>query len=438
MTLLILYIAIAMFIAWIWVDYFRLIDIYDRDALVNFVVCFLLGGVSVILVFAINDYFLDYWQFHLTSVWWKDLSYTVLKIGVVEEFSKISAFAVFYLLFKKRITEPIDVLAYTATAALGFSAVENVIYFSRYGASIIDGRAVLSTVGHMFDTTILGYGLVVSRVVFKGRRKWVVLRYFFFASLAHGIYDFTLMYKPFGGLGYWLMLGYFFVTIELFATMLNNVVNHSKFFNYKKRIRSREVAGRLLSYYLLLFIVQTVTLLVDHTLFEALAEFWRTLLVTGFIVVITTVRMSRFRLIKGHWSPIHISLPFSVISTNTDKYFQWIGLKIKINGDSENEAELNTLIDESLQMNLVQQDSNAAQISFRASVKNKICLSDNQVYYQLHCWLKDANEEPLTLLAKAKVRRWRTGEAPKILLLPTNQEFVERFGFNSEWWIKKV
>ncbi|MES2589880.1 MAG: hypothetical protein V4622_12955 [Bacteroidota bacterium] len=48
--MLFLYIFISIFIAWIWVDYFRLIDIYEKDKLKFIIPTFILGGASVYII----------------------------------------------------------------------------------------------------------------------------------------------------------------------------------------------------------------------------------------------------------------------------------------------------------------------------------------------------------------------------------------------------
>lgn len=155
-----LYILIAVFIAWIWVDYYRLIDVYEKDSLKYFLITFCLGCASVFIVFGLDRFVLDHSGFDLNGHFVNDFLYSVFRIGAVEEFAKLVPFLIMYSLFKKRFNEPIDYLAFICTSALGFSAVENVLYFNNYGPYIINSRAILSTVGHMFDTALIAYVLL--------------------------------------------------------------------------------------------------------------------------------------------------------------------------------------------------------------------------------------------------------------------------------------
>lgn len=341
--MVILFAIIAVYIAWIWVDYYRLIDIYDRDDLGHFILSFFLGGLSVLLVFGINKYLLDHFYFELNGEWLNDFLYTSFKIGAVEELSKLAAYGILFSMIRKSIDEPVDVLAFIATSALGFSAVENVLYFTTYGPSIIDGRAILSTVGHMFFTALIGYGILLNKYKYHGKRPWLVFGFFLLASLSHGTYNFVLMHEPLQNAGFALLLVFFFLGVEVFATMLNNALNNSSFFTYKKVINPNKVATRLLLYYMVLMVLQSMLLLIDQSFVDALLSFYGVLLSTGAIIFITCLRMSRFKLIKNRWNPLRLEFPFSIsASTKTTTTFpMFFGLRITVNGESYDETLLN-------------------------------------------------------------------------------------------------
>ena len=93
------YIIIAVFIAWIWVDYYRLIDIYENEKLNYFILTFVLGCASVFIVTGVNDYFLDKFEFALNGKFINDFLYSVFKIGMLEEVAKMIPFLIVYFLF---------------------------------------------------------------------------------------------------------------------------------------------------------------------------------------------------------------------------------------------------------------------------------------------------------------------------------------------------
>lgn len=304
-----LYAITAVFIAWIWVDYYRLIDIYQSESLLSFLVTFFLGGASVFIVFGVHDLLpdlMDAWKMNGEIL--NDLIYTTVRIGALEEFAKAMGFYVAWIFFRKQIDEPIDFIAFFCVSALGFSAAENVLYFNNYGASIINSRAILSTVGHMFDTALIAYGVVL----WKYRKQSILMipLFFGFASLAHGIYDFSLMFRPLGDYGFIIALVYFMYSISFFAIILGNAVNNSSFFTYSKVISSKKVIIRIIGYYGILFIAQISLLLIEVGWAQTLARALNNFFLTSFIIVITVVRLSRFSLKMGHWHPFTFELPF--------------------------------------------------------------------------------------------------------------------------------
>ena len=137
------YIVIAIFIAWIWVDYYRLIDIYENEKLKYFILTFILGCSSVFIVLGLNKFLLDSFQFELNGEFVNDFLYCIFKIGMVEEIAKTVPFVLIFFLFKKQFNEPIDYLAFISISALGFSAAENVLYFEREESKIIFSSILL-------------------------------------------------------------------------------------------------------------------------------------------------------------------------------------------------------------------------------------------------------------------------------------------------------
>ena len=143
-----------------------------------FILTFILGGASVFFVFGLNLYFLDKIPFYLNGNIVNDFLYCFLNIGIVEELAKLIPFVFIYFLFKKEITEPMDFLIYISISALGFSAVENSIYFYKHGPDIINGRAILATVGHMFDTSLIAYGIIRFKYYPKKQSLLIIIWFF--------------------------------------------------------------------------------------------------------------------------------------------------------------------------------------------------------------------------------------------------------------------
>lgn len=306
MVLLTAYVFVALFIAWIWVDYYRLIDIYQPNKLHYFALAFMLGGVSVALVLGAQMYYLNALSWTMNGSLFNDLFYCIFRIGLLEELAKLFPFLFFLVLFKSEVKEPIDYIAYAATVALGFSAIENVMYFSDYGSQIITGRAILCSIGHMFFTALSVYGIILAK---HSNRPWLIPVFILFAATIHGLYDFLLMFEPIQGLGWIGALFLFLYGVTTFATIMNNCLNNSDYFNYKHVINSSKVSKRLLIYYGIVLLIELMLNTFNYGIMTALTTLNGMLFTTVLIIVISCIRLSRFQLVQGKWFPLHVELP---------------------------------------------------------------------------------------------------------------------------------
>lgn len=400
--MIILYSIIALFIAWIWVDFYRLIDIYDKESLKYIILTFLLGCASVLIVFGINGLFLDRFSFQLNGDFFHDFLYCFLKIGCVEEFAKIIPFLIMYLFFKERINEPIDYIAYISISALGFSASENVLYFQSSGPHIINGRAILSTVGHMFDTSIFAYGLILTKYNKTNFKLPIIISFFLLAALSHGFYDFWLMYEDAKSGGWIITILYFMVTISIYSTILNNALNNSSFFSYKLVIDSDKVAKRLLSYYGVVFLIQIILLTITENFIYAMTNFTGSIIFAGSIIAISVVRLSRFKLIQGRWQPIKIEFPFTLYQGDSFMSTKSSFLRIKIKGESYNETYINTYYEEYFLINPISAKSTYIRNEKIAFIEKKIFLKNDETFYVTKVFLDDKKEKFETMLIKPK------------------------------------
>lgn len=328
MTLL--FFLIAFYIAWIWVDYFRLIDVFQANNFVQVIGVFLMGCTSVLFVFGMHAYFPSFFFIQKNGEYLNDFLYFTINVGVVEEVAKMLPFLIFYLFRRKEFKEPIDYLAFISVSALGFSTIENVMYFSNYGHSIISSRAILCAVGHMFDTALIAYGIVLYKYHPKYKSPLIILGMFALAFLSHGIYDFSLSVPN----GWILTFVFFLITMSLFATIMNNALNNSSYFTYKKTINPMAVTKKLLIYYGVLLGIQLLLSIVFTGIAEGIVDSLVSYLVTGFIIVVTCARLSRFKLIKGRWFKLKLELPISFnFGADNSRFF-----RLSLKGDGQDEA----------------------------------------------------------------------------------------------------
>jgi RsiW-degrading membrane proteinase PrsW (M82 family) len=375
-----IYIVIAVFIAWIWVDYYRLIDIYENEKLKYFIPTFILGCSSVFIVLGLNKYVLESFHFQINGEFVNDFLYCIFKIGMVEEFAKTMPFVIVLLLFKKQLNEPIDYLAFISISALGFSAAENVLYFHKSGPSVINGRAILSTVGHMFDTSLIAYGIIRYKYFYKNKGIFRIIFFFFLAAFSHGFYDFWLIYEGTQSGGWIITILYYFVTISVFAVIINNAINNSTFFTYKKVINSDKVAGRLVAYYSIVFLCQLLLLSFFEDMTNAFLNLRASIFSSGFIIAVTSVRLSRFKLIKDRWENLKLEMPFTMAPGDTFGRRN-SPIRIRIKGDSYNETFINQYYEEYFELNPISTRNTYLENTRNAFIERKIFLKDEETFY---------------------------------------------------------
>ncbi|WP_233095773.1 PrsW family intramembrane metalloprotease [Alicyclobacillus sp. SO9] len=103
--------------------------------------------------------------------------------GMVEEFLKAS------IVERKALQQglmksPIDAIVYSGAVALGFAAVENILYVTSSGLTTAVVRSVTAVPAHFMFGIIMGTAF--SRHIWHGRSKaWAYI----LPAVAHGIYD---------------------------------------------------------------------------------------------------------------------------------------------------------------------------------------------------------------------------------------------------------
>jgi RsiW-degrading membrane proteinase PrsW (M82 family) len=337
--MLAIYIIVALFIAFIWIDYFRRIDIFEKEKWYYYLVVFALGAASVLIVDAFSWIMSHFNALELNDTFWNDFFFCVINIGMVEEFAKSVPFILIFIFFRRLLNEPLDYLIVFCVSALGFAATENVLYFNHYGSQIIIGRSALSAVSHMFDSALVAYGVILSVYRYKNHAFFLIPAFFLLAALAHGFYDFWLIFAGFKTKGWIVTYLYFIVTLSWFSTILNNAQNQSPYFTYKKDIQSDKLGTRMFYYYLALIGVQFLLIWFQGSLQDAVLKLISSifLLILIFIIVF---RLSRFRFIKSYWHKFRIDSPFDVVKDiNGVREFGF-------RGETTSESALNMYIEE--------------------------------------------------------------------------------------------
>lgn len=143
-----------------------------------------------------------------------------LVVALVEELCKrwpVMKFAWNHPAFDYRF----DAVVYCVFSALGFAALENILYVAQFGLSVAISRALLSVPGHFFFAVYMGIYLGQAKMVERAaQRSWVELpddesgRYLrasvVVPVLLHGFWDFSL------SVGGGLMTAVFYVFVLVF------------------------------------------------------------------------------------------------------------------------------------------------------------------------------------------------------------------------------
>ena len=399
---LFLYAITALFIAWIWVDYFRLIDVFDKNSLFRVTIVFFLGAATVVPVMFTGDYMITPLGLGLNGDFVNDLFYCFAGIGMPEEIMKIVPLGLAFLLFRNHVREPLDVIAFSVIGALGFSAAENFKYFAIYGAEIISARAILSTVGHAVFTSVFAYGFVLA--IYRNRKQpfWTVFGFLLLAAFIHGLFDFFLMHQGFAGYGWIFMIVLFMIGISLIATILNNALNISPYFDYKKSVHSSKVTARMFLYYFLLFLTQcTIVSWQKNTMATLQMVISNSYTITP-IIAVTVLRLSRFKLIAGKWQPLKAELPFKIVFGEYNGTTTLIGFRIVIKGEPFSDYQLNRHIGQYILLCPATRESHYLKKCRHALIRDKVFLNGEQAYFVTDIFIAGKSGDHETVLLQAK------------------------------------
>ncbi len=178
-------------VLWLW--YFSSRNRYKRAAIRVLGHTFLLGGLSTIPALALNligqSIFIDVFGRNEFS----HILVLLFVVGPVEEFIKL---LVVYLYAYRRpeFDEPLDGVIYSATAALGFAAIENIVYLAQNDPMLVLLRGPLSNPGHALFSAFWGLSLSRAKVApnLARERFPIIARGWLIASLLHSLFDIML------------------------------------------------------------------------------------------------------------------------------------------------------------------------------------------------------------------------------------------------------
>ena len=210
-------VAIAYFIGFVFLLLIRFYDKYEKEPLWRMILLSFFGGIVSILVSTILYTFIHP-KFNLTDA--------ILKVGTVEEFSKILTLFILYKIIRKEFDEIVDGIIYVAAVSLGFSVIENIFYaqHATFPLALLFKRFLFATVGHISFSVYMGIAFYVHKKIRKNYTG--LLLSFILSTLAHGLYDGFLFNKSLIGL---------FLPLYIFLVVLQFRLLHVAYAYSKKK-----------------------------------------------------------------------------------------------------------------------------------------------------------------------------------------------------------
>lgn len=365
--------------AMLWLSYFRRIDILEgervRDMTLALVVGFLTPSLAVWIYKLLESQGINF-----NGQLRNDFLYAIFGVGLTEELVKLSGVFIAFRLLKKSINEPLDYLLFGGIVALGFSVRENFIYYNNYGSQIITGRTFISSLTHIINTSICVYGIYRFSMFNKGNK---FLNAFVAISLAvgsHGMFDFFLTQPVIGKATPFLATLVYLVGINFWIQMINNCINFSPFFDYRKVGSLTTLYRSVLAWYVVLLTIEFSYGLYYKDFLFALNDLYKNVMKEGVLISIVLLRISRLKISKRKYFPVKIQIPI-YYTANDDEDFRLLGIPIKIRGENRREFRFLEYMGRDIYIHPVSGENSIVKGSQRGRLLKKYFLKNDVVIY---------------------------------------------------------
>ena len=304
---------IALFITFTWFYFLYFSDLFQKEKFRYLVFIFILESALVFVCPFLYKY-IEYnfgWSISSAQSFWGKLGYAIGCISLIEEVIKALPFFIMLIFFKEP-DDSYDYIFYICISALTFSFIENCIYFnSAQHFGVYNGRALFSTIAHLYSSSMVGYGFMYAKFKKGIRHRWAYIVAFFIGGvLFHGFYDFFL----FTNITILFYLGYF-MSIVVWVVLLNNSLNNSYHFSHKFENRNRAIQSVIGFNLTIVMLVEYLLNAVNNGFAPANARLLNQILVYGVVISFFVSRLAKYDLVKGYWRKITFS------GYHPDKYY---------------------------------------------------------------------------------------------------------------------
>jgi len=164
-------------------------DKYEKEPLAILLRA-LMAGVAIVLPVVLVERFLSSAASETEGLAY--VAYTAFIVaGLTEEAFKYIVFLLFFW-NNRNFNEKFDGIVYAVYIALGFAAIENLLYVFTGGVGVGMIRAITAVPAHALFGIVMGFYLSKARFSENYRSLFLFLA-FFMPFVFHGIYDFLLM-----------------------------------------------------------------------------------------------------------------------------------------------------------------------------------------------------------------------------------------------------
>lgn len=412
----------ALLIAFGWLAFLRKVSIFQSIPWSKILLAFAIGCTTVAFPFVKS-----WWEFYVFLPDSESFLFYFLEVGIIEEACKISGFLLFFFLFRSRFDEEANALVFGGAVGLGFASVENFLYFQYYGTDLVFVRGLLSAFFHVLDTSLiaaafcLGLRHSTAKGVLWGGGAYALI------SLMHGAFDYFLGIE----LGFLLTLGVFFLVVETWANLLNNLLNRSP------RLDPRIAIDRnsLQRFLILIFFVAALIQFTAITL-ESGGNGWFGFLFALLIfqVPLATIvlnRITRFIIVPGVWKRIVRGLPFA-LRFGSGKSQEWnarnMFFNMEIKGIEFDEYPFTRRVGMPVKLRPIRMNGSRIGKEIQAVMLEKRFEGEELFYYRVHSdELQFPPDSFLLIHPKSKGKTHLLGSKVVALILetPTEKQFVE-------------
>ncbi len=227
----------SLLVAFVYIRFLRQMDVFEPENWKYTLICFFLGVVCVGLVYPVYAYFPFLLELPDEGPLLIRLRYHMQSVAMIEEAVKIIPFLIF--LSRKRIlNESFDYIKYASVGAMGFAALENVLYFSK-NMHIIEGRAFYTAIMHMFTSSLIAYCMYFWKIRFRVPMFLSFLVAYVLAVGCHGLFNALISSTHTYYLGMFLVV----CMLIIWGRMMNNTLNQSDFFQEEPVQKRITLAG---------------------------------------------------------------------------------------------------------------------------------------------------------------------------------------------------